>query len=88
MTFNKSELYILEHLSFYKRVAIATILASSFLMLFGAYLIVFTCRNNPLDKALTGAAAVVLGCGYLMTCFIQVIEKFKQICQDTNGNDT
>lgn len=86
MPFNKYEKQIIENLSYYKALSIAVMVASSFLILFGAYLIVFTCRNNPLDKALTGAAVVVLSCGYLMACFIQVIEKFKQIRQDTNQN--
>lgn len=75
MNFDKNEHHILKNLSFYKNLSIAVMLASVMLLLFGFYLIFFA-EHTGRDKALTAAALVVLSCGYLMFCYIKIIEKF------------
>ena len=39
MNFDKNDIYIIEHLSFYKNLSIAIMIASGLLFLFGLYLI-------------------------------------------------
>jgi len=88
MNFDKNELHILNNLSFYKKLSIMTMVASIMLFLFGVYVIVFM-RHDLKDNALTAAAIVVLGCGYLMFLYIKIIEKFKRRYQlDDKDKDT
>lgn len=85
MNFDKNERHILKYLSFYKRFSIIVMAVSSSLALFGVYVILFK-GQTPKDNALTGAAVVVLGCGYLMFHYIRIIEKFKRIYQNKDQN--
>jgi len=78
MNFNKNDRHILNYLWFYKGLSIAVMVISSLLILFGLYLIIFK-GHTPADIALTGAALVVLSCGYLMFSYIKLIKKFKQV---------
>jgi len=77
MHFDNNEAYILKHLSLYKNLSIVIMSVSTLLFLFGVYLIFFK-EHAGRDNALTAAAIVVLTCGYLMFCYIKIIEKFKR----------
>jgi hypothetical protein len=80
MHLDKNEAYILKHLSLYKNLSIVIMSVSALLFLFGVYLIFFK-EHTGRDNALTAAAIVVLSCGYLMFCYIKIIEKFKRTYQ-------
>ncbi len=81
MNFDKNERHVLRHLSFYRGFSIVVIAGSFLLALFGVYVIVFK-GPTPKDNALTAAALVVLGCGYLMLVYTRIINKLKGIHQN------
>jgi hypothetical protein len=85
MNFDKNERHVLKYFSFYRGFPIIVIVASSLLVLFGIYVIVFK-GPSPIDNALTAAAVVVLACGYLMLVYTRIIDKFKGNYQNKDKN--
>jgi hypothetical protein len=76
MNFDKNETYILKHLSLYKNTSIFIMVGSALAFIYpGLYIIIFK-EPTGRDYSLTAAAIVMLTCGYLMFCYIKIIEKF------------
>lgn len=81
MDFNKNELHIIKFIRFYKMFSVGAMIFGSFGIPFGLY--IFFSRPKPyagtyLNNALIAASFAVLGMGYMMYCFVKIIEKFKK----------
>ncbi len=81
MYFNKYELHTLKYLSSYKIFSISIMAVAFYLFLFGICVTLFKKQTGGelfLNKALTAASIVQLGCSYFMFHYIKIIEKFKK----------
>jgi uncharacterized membrane protein HdeD (DUF308 family) len=79
MKFTKSELHILKYLTVYKLISIGCMVLGIINTVCGLYVFFSRAKSYmSLNNALIGASIVVLGMGYLMYCFVKIIEKFKK----------
>lgn len=81
MEFDKNELHILKYIVFYKFVSIGCTVFGGLGIFYGSWILLFRekpCGEGHLNNALIGASVAVLGMGYLMYCFVKIIEKFRK----------
>lgn len=92
MELTKNEKHILKYCSRYKLLSIASMLFGIINIPYGFYFSkvkVTTYQESKLNAALIGASIVVVGMGYLMCCFLKIIEKMKrsELIASTDNNE-
>lgn len=88
MKFSKNELHLIRYLSFYNLFPIASMIFGGLGIPYGFYCSFFHAGSYVeayLNNALIGASVALLSVGYLMYCFVKIVEKIKKDCKGPHG---